>query len=105
FSEFKHVVEDQISEGDKIATRITGSGKHVGQFLNIPPSNKMVTMSGIAIHRLDGGKLVEHWGQVDAVGLLAQMGAFPAPPNPPAPSPPQVERRPGDRVMSPDQIK
>ncbi len=105
FSEFKHVVEDQVSEGDKVATRITGSGTHVGQFLNIPPTNKMVTMSGIAIHRLDDGKLVEHWGQVDAVALLAQMGAIPAPPGPPAPPRPQVQRRPGDVVMGPGQVK
>jgi predicted ester cyclase len=105
FSEFKHVVEDQVAEGDKVATRITGSGKHVGPLLGIPPTNKMVTMSGIAIHRVANGKLVEHWGQVDGVGLLAQLGAVPAPPPGPAPAPPRIERRPGDAVMGRDRMK
>src|SRR5262245_33760213 len=90
FSEFKHVVEDQVSEGDKVASRITGSGIHSGPFMGIPATNKMVTMSGIAIHRIADGRLAEHWGQVDGIGLLAQMGAFPAPPAPPPLRAPKV---------------
>jgi hypothetical protein len=35
-------------------------------------------MSGISIHRVKDGKLVEHWAQVDALSLLQQMGAIPA---------------------------
>jgi len=105
FSDFKHVVDDQVAEGDRVATRITGSGKHVGPFLGIPPTNKVVTMSGIAIHRIADGKLVEHWGQIDAVGLLTQLGAIPAPPPAPAPAPPRVERRPDDIVTSRDRMK
>jgi predicted ester cyclase len=38
-------------------------------------------MEGIAIHRVADGKLVEHWGQVDAIDLMMQMGAIPAPPS------------------------
>src|SRR6476661_2241725 len=57
FSEFKHVVDDQVQDGDKVATRITGSGRHVGSFLGIPPTNKMVTMSGIGMHRVVDGRL------------------------------------------------
>lgn len=105
FSEFKHVVDDQVAEGDKVATRITGSGRHVGAFLGIPPTNKMVTMSGIAIHRIADGRLVEHWGQVDGVGLLAQMGAIPAPPAPPKLPAPQIRRSAGDRVLSAQEMK
>jgi predicted ester cyclase len=86
FSEFKHVVEDTFSEGDRIVSRIVGTGRHTGPLLGIPATRKIVTMGGIAVHRVAGGKLVEHWGQVDGVGLLAQIGAIPAPPAPPAPS-------------------
>jgi predicted ester cyclase len=105
FSDFRHVVEDQVAEGDKVATRITGSGKHVGPFLGIPPTNKVVTMSGIAIHRMAGGRLAEHWGQIDALGLLAQMGAIPAPARPPALTRQASERRATDVVMKPDRMK
>jgi predicted ester cyclase len=105
FSEFSHVVDDQVSEGDKVATRITGTGKHVGAFLGIPPTNKMVTMSGIAIHRIADGKLVEHWGQVDAMALLVQMGAVPAPPALPTLPKPQIARDASAVVLGKDQMK
>lgn len=105
FSDFKHVVDDQVAEGDKVATRITGSGRHVGSFLGIAPTNKMMTMTGIAIHRIADGRLVEHWGQVDGVGLLAQMGAIPAPPAPPKLPPPNIRRTASDRVLSAQEMK
>jgi predicted ester cyclase len=105
FSDFKHVVEDQVAEGDKVATRISGSGKHVGPFLGIPPTNKMVTMSGIAIHRVADGRLVEHWGYVDAVGLLVQMGVMPAPPALPPLPPPPPETGSNGVVLDAEQMK
>jgi predicted ester cyclase len=105
FSDFKHVVEDQLTDGDKVVTRITGSGKHIGPFLGIPPTNKMVTMSGIAIHRIAHGRLVEHWGQVDAIGLLTQMGALPAPPAAPLLPNPQLRPSAADSVMDPGRMK
>ena len=79
FSEFRHTIEDQFVDGDKVITRVTGWGKHTGEFLGIPATGREVTMEGIAIHRIVDGKLVEHWGQVDALGLLQQLGAIPAP--------------------------
>ena len=35
-------------------------------------------MSGISIHRVQNGKLVEHWAQIDAMSLLQQLGVIPA---------------------------
>jgi predicted ester cyclase len=36
-------------------------------------------MEGIAVHRIVDGKLVEHWAQIDALGLLIQLGVVPPP--------------------------
>lgn len=81
FSDFRHEVEQQIAEGDLVVTRVTGFGRHTGDFLGIAPTGKDVQMSGIAIHRVADGKIVEHWAQIDALGLLAQLGVvdLPAP--------------------------
>jgi predicted ester cyclase len=106
FSDFKHVVEDQISEGDRVASRIVGTGRHVGPLLGIPASNNPVTMSGIAIHRVAGGKLVEHWGQVDALALLTQVGAMPAPPPlPPTTRDASFQKRSDSTPVSRDEMK
>ena len=77
FGEFHHEIPASISEGDKVASRVTGFGQHTGSFLGIPAPGKQVSMSGISIHRVKDGKLAEHWAQVDALSLLQQMGAIP----------------------------
>jgi len=71
------VIEASVAEGDKVASRVTGYGKHTGIFLGIPPTGKDVTMSGITIHRVTNGKLSEHWAQIDALSLLQQFGVVP----------------------------
>ena len=79
FSGWSHEVLDQFSDGDYVISRVVGRGKHTGEFLGIPASNKDVEMEGIAIHRIVDGKIVEHWAQVDSMGLMMQIGAVPQP--------------------------
>ena len=79
FSDFHHTIEDQIAEGDKVVTRISAYGTHTGELLGIPPTGKRVTMTGITIHRIANGRLVEHWAQIDTLGLLEQLGAVSMP--------------------------
>jgi predicted ester cyclase len=79
FSDWHHDVLAQYTDGDYVITRVVGRGTHTGEMLGIPPSNNEVSMEGIAIHRIENGKIAEHWGQVDSTGLLMQMGAFPPP--------------------------
>jgi predicted ester cyclase len=79
FSDFHHEVAAQYVDGDTVITRIIGSGKHTGEFLGVPATGQQVSMEGIAIHRVENGKLVEHWSTVDALSLMMQIGAIPAP--------------------------
>jgi len=79
FSDWSHEIVQQFSDGDFVITQVIGRGKHTGDFLGIPASNNDVQMEGIAIHRIESGRIAEHWGQVDGVGILVQMGAMPAP--------------------------
>jgi predicted ester cyclase len=72
-------VEDVIHEGDKLVVRWTNSGKHVGDFLGIPPTDKSFSIAGIDIYRLRDGKLAEHWHVVDQLSLLGQLGLIPTP--------------------------
>ena len=79
FSDWSHEIVQQFSDGDYVITHIVGRGKHTGDFLGIPATGKDVEMPGIAIHRIVDGKIVEHWGQVDGLGMLMQLGAVPPP--------------------------
>ncbi len=72
-------VDDQIAEGDKVATRWTGRGTHTGEIAGIAPTGRDVTVSGLTLSRLENGMVVEEWTTWDTLGMLIQLGAVPAP--------------------------
>jgi steroid delta-isomerase-like uncharacterized protein len=70
FPDYQFTVQDQIAEGDKVATRWTIRGTQDGEFQGIPPSGEQVEMGGITIFRIADGKLIEGWTNEDVLGLL-----------------------------------
>lgn len=77
FANARITVDDQIAEADKVATRWTGRGTHSGEFAGMSPTGKDVTVSGLTISRLEGGKIAEEWTTWDTLGMLVQLGAVP----------------------------
>jgi steroid delta-isomerase-like uncharacterized protein len=77
FSDARITVDDQIAEGDTVATRWTGRGTHDGDLMGIAPTRKQATVSGITISRLQNGKVIEEWTNWDTFGMLQQLGAVP----------------------------
>ena len=77
FPDMQITIEDQIAEGDKAAVRVTIRGTHQGAFMDIPPTGKQVSMTGIGIDRFKDGKFVESWFNEDDLGLMQQLGAIP----------------------------
>jgi steroid delta-isomerase-like uncharacterized protein len=75
-------IEDQIAEGDQVATRWTATGTHRGELFGIAPTGKRVTVTGMALSRIANGKIVETWNNFDALGQLQQLGAVPMPGQP-----------------------
>jgi len=78
----RHVIEDQIAEGNLVVTRLRGVGKHQGEIFGIPPSGNDLDVKAIAIHRIENGQLVEHLSAMDTAALLQQLGAIKLPPAP-----------------------
>ena len=72
----RHVIEDQIAEGDKVVTRLRAIGKHEGELMGIPPSGNDLNVKAVAIHRIENGQLAEHWSATDSATLLAQLGVI-----------------------------
>lgn len=70
-------VEDQIAEGDLVATRATVRGTHRGELLGAPPSNIRLEIKGLVLSRIVDGKVAEDWQALDALGLLQQIGLVP----------------------------
>ena len=78
-SEVTFQVEDTISQGDKVAVRLTSSAIQSGTFMGMPPTNKRYSIEEIHIFRIEGDKVAEHWHQMDAMGMLQQLGQMPGP--------------------------
>jgi steroid delta-isomerase-like uncharacterized protein len=83
FPDMQVTVEDLVAEGNTVVVRDTTRAIHRGAFAGIPPTGKEVRVARIAIFRLADGRIAEHWGQVDMIGLLQQLGAVPGPGRPP----------------------
>lgn len=79
FPDLRFVTEAIIAEGDTVATRGVLTGTHTGPFAGMPATGKAVRVSYIDMIRIVDGKLVEHWVQLDQLGMMQQLGAIPAP--------------------------
>jgi steroid delta-isomerase-like uncharacterized protein len=75
FPDLTFTIEDMITERDKVVARVSLRGTHKGDFMGVPATGRSVEMDSIDIMRFAEGKLIEHWGQGDVVGLMQQLGA------------------------------
>lgn len=78
FPDSQFQIEEQVSEGDRVVTRWTVTGTHTGPLLGVAPTGKRVTVSGISMNRIAGGKIAEAWVNWDGLGLMERLGAVPA---------------------------
>jgi steroid delta-isomerase-like uncharacterized protein len=79
FPDLHMTIEDQIAEGNKVVNRWTSRGTHKGDLMGIPPTGKQTTVTGMYVARIIGGKIVEEWGNLDALGMMQQIGVVPPP--------------------------
>lgn len=84
FPDLRHSIEEQVAEGDTVVNRLLVRGTHRGDFQGMPPTGKAVEIAAITIQRFENGQIVEQHLLVDTLGLLQQLGAVPAPGQPPA---------------------
>ena len=62
-----------------VAGPLTVRGTHQGEFMGITPTGNEVTWTETHVARFENGKLVEHWGNSDDLGMMQQIGAVSEP--------------------------
>jgi predicted ester cyclase len=77
FPDIKFTIEDQIAEGDMVVSRVRAKGTHKGEYQGVSPTNKNVEFTVTAANRIVNYKIVERWTEIDALGILSQLGAVP----------------------------
>ena len=73
--DYSCTIEDQIAEGDRVATRWTVAGCQTEDLPGIPNKGRCFKMSGITISRVADGKIAEEWLSMDTLGMRQQLGA------------------------------
>jgi len=79
FPDMHITMEDEFGEGDTVGTRGYMTGTHQGEFMGIPQTNKPIKVEYIDLWRVENGKFVDNWVQMDMLGLMQQLGVIPAP--------------------------
>jgi steroid delta-isomerase-like uncharacterized protein len=77
FENWRFDIEDVVAEGDRVVTRVVMRGRSKAEFLGMAPTGGEVEVSGITIHRIADGKIVERWGNWNTIGMLQQLGRLP----------------------------
>ncbi len=70
-------MEEQLAEGDKVATRWTFRATHKAEFMGIAATGNAIVITGICINRIVDGKITEELQEWDAFGLMRQLGVMP----------------------------
>lgn len=79
FSDSRFTVEEQVAEGDKVATRATWQAVHSGEYQGLSPTGKQIAVSAFFIGRIQDGKIVESRSLFDQLSMMQRLGLIPAP--------------------------
>jgi steroid delta-isomerase-like uncharacterized protein len=74
FSDFRLDIEDMAVDGDVAWARNVATGTNDGSFMGHPPTGQPMRIDVIDVVRVRDGRIVEHWGVPDRLGVLRQLG-------------------------------
>ncbi len=74
FPDSHYEIQDIFCEGDRVCIRWTYTATQQGDYMGVPASGKKVEGSAIEIFRVENGKIVEERSEMDALGMMIQLG-------------------------------
>jgi predicted ester cyclase len=79
FPDVHYTIESTVACGDEVVNRLTATGTMTGELMGIPANGRTATWTEVHIGRGVNGRLTEHWGLIDRLGMLVQLGIVTAP--------------------------
>ncbi len=73
FPDIHHEVEDVVEQGNKLALRFKGKGTHLGQFMDLAPTHKGFSYTGMNFMHFEGGKIKKLWLNSSIFELVAHL--------------------------------
>jgi|GraSoi2013_100cm_1033763.scaffolds.fasta_scaffold42698_3 predicted ester cyclase len=79
FPDLRFRIEQQVAEGDLVATHAWISGTQTGSLFGLPPSGKHLEFQGVSVARVVNDQIVQYNSEVGWIGVLMQLGVLPLP--------------------------
>ena len=73
YGDFALEIEEMIAEGDRVYVRWRQTGEHLADIEGFAPSGRKLVELASAVYRVEEGRIVEYWIQVDRAGMRAQL--------------------------------
>ena len=64
------------ADGSRLVGRYRYEGTHTGNFLGYPATGKAFAMRSIDIWRVEDGRFIEHWDELNTLDIFTQIGAL-----------------------------
>jgi predicted ester cyclase len=74
FPDIRYTFDELVAKGDKLTTRFTFTGTHMGEYMGIPATGNKIKVTGLSISLIKNGKFVEDREQIDTLGMMQQLG-------------------------------
>ena len=78
FPDLRMNAEDVLVSGDKAVARVRATGTNEAAFMGMPATGKRIDVQLIDIFQFSDGLVLEHWGVIDALAMMQQLGVVPA---------------------------
>jgi steroid delta-isomerase-like uncharacterized protein len=75
FPDVQVTIDELVADGDRAAIATTMTGTHTGEVMGMAPTGRRVSVTGIDVVRVEDGRIVEHRGLTDTVGLMRQLAS------------------------------
>jgi predicted ester cyclase len=82
FPDFSLTIDDLVVDGDKVWARQRGGGTNLGTFFGFPATGKTAYIEVFDVVRFENGRMVEHWGVPDQLGMMVALGLMALPTRP-----------------------
>lgn len=78
FPDMHWTIQEQVAEGEMVVTRFTWTGTHQGVFMGIGATGRKVSVKGVVMDRIVGGRMQESRILMDTLKMMQQLGVIPA---------------------------
>jgi steroid delta-isomerase-like uncharacterized protein len=77
FPDLRMEVREMLADDDLVSVRVIATGTHEGDFMGMSSSGRRIEVQVFDILRIRNGQVTEHWGLMDAMTMMQQLGGMP----------------------------